>query len=110
MTSVRPKRPAPSRHGLLFGGDALYQILAELATRRGKEFTVKSLATNIDRTPEHTRSEIEKLIKLRVVAETGRKRKARVYAVTETSVSDTLLELQTALVRQLGKYKRPRAV
>ncbi|MDQ3380857.1 MAG: hypothetical protein M3546_11165 [Actinomycetota bacterium] len=110
MTSPRRRRPAPSRHGLLFGSDALYQVLAELAKDRGDQFTTKGLSGKIERTPEHTRSEIQKLMRLKVVEEVGRDRKARIYAVTDTPLADDLLELPSVLVAQLGRFKRPRAL
>lgn len=110
MTSQRRRRPTPSRHGLLFGGDALYQVIAELARDRSDQFTTKSLSRKIKRTPEHTRSEIRKLMRLRVVEEVGRDRKARLYALTDTPLTDDLLELPSVLVAQLGRFKRPRAL
>jgi uncharacterized LabA/DUF88 family protein len=33
-------RPQTSPHGKLFGGDSLYEVLAELAKNRGKRFSV----------------------------------------------------------------------
>lgn len=107
--STRRKRPPPSRHGLLFGGDGLYQVLAYLAKERPPEFTTKILAKRIRRTPEHTRTEIEKLITLGVVEEVRRVRKARVYGVRETPLSNHVLELPAVLLQQLGQYRRPRA-
>ena len=106
----RRKRPAPSRHGLLFGGDALFQVLVALAERRADTFTTKTLSNEIARTPEHTRAEITKLIALDVVEEIGRDRKTRLYAVKKTNLSSELLDLPDALIEQLGSYKRPRAV
>jgi hypothetical protein len=107
--STPRKRPQPSRHGLLFGGDGLYQVLAYLAKERPPEFTTKILAKRIRRTPEHTRTEVEKLITLGVVEEVRRIRKARVYGVRNTPLSDQVLELPAALLQQLGRYRRPRA-
>ena len=103
----RRKRPAPSRHGLLFGGDALYQVLAQLAKEPRAEFTTSSLSRCVGRTPEHTRSEIEKLIALDVVEEVRRERKTRVYKMKNNHLADDLLELPEALVGQFGKYRRP---
>jgi len=107
--SARRKRPPPSRHGLLFGGDGLYQVLAYLAKERPQEFTTRVLAKRIRRTPEHTRTEVEKLITLGVVEEVRRMRRARVYGVTDTPLSDQVLELTGVLLQQLGRYRRPRA-
>jgi hypothetical protein len=106
---AKRKRPPRSRHGLLFGGDALYQVLAELAKDPNREFTVKGLAEQITRTPEHTRSEIEKLLALGVVGEVRRERRARIYSVTGTPLSHDLLNLPRVLVKQLGRYKRREA-
>jgi len=101
------KRPPPSRHGLIFGGDALYQVLAQLSKDRDGEFTTNELAAAISRTPEHTRREIEKLIELDVLKEVRRDRKTRIYALTPTPLSEELLDLPELLVRQLGRYRRP---
>lgn len=105
--SARRKRLPPSRHGRLFGGDALYQVLAELAKSRSNRFTAMKLAQTIQRTPEHTRSELEKLLALDVIEEVARERKARVYAVKDTPLTNAVLDLPTALVQLLGAYKRP---
>lgn len=107
--SPRRKRPPPSRHGLLFGGDALYQLLAYLARERPHKFTTQQLAKRIKRTPEHTRTEIDKLIALGVVEQVGKFRKTRLYGITDSTLSDELLDLPDVLVEQLGRYRRPRA-
>lgn len=109
LPSQRRKRPPPSRHGLLFGGDALYQLLAYFARERPDKFTALGLAKRIRRTPEHTRAEIEKLIELGVVEQVGRERKTRLYSITDSVLSEELLDLPEALVEQLGRYRRPRA-
>jgi hypothetical protein len=106
-TPRRPRRP-PSRHGLLFGGDALYQVLAQLAKRGAREFTTQSMSRLIGRTPEHTRREIEKLIALGAVEEVRRQRKTRVYKVRDTPLAEELLDLPDVLVAELGRYRRPR--
>ena len=103
----RRRRRPPSPHGLLFGSDALYQVLAQLAGTRSIEFTTKTLSGRIKRTPEHTRNEIDKLIKLGVVVETRRDRKTRVYKVTESTISDEVLDLPNALIAVLGRYRKP---
>jgi hypothetical protein len=114
MTQLPPatskrKRPPPSRHGLLFGGDALYQVLEYLANERPREFTTKALAKRIKRTPEHTRAEIDKLIAVGVVGEVRRDRKTRIYGIRKTDLSKEMLDLPAVLVEQLGRYRRPRA-
>jgi len=103
----RRKRRPPSRHGLLFGSDALYQVLAQLARTQGKEFTTKELARRIRRTQEHTRSEIDKLIRLGIVEEARRERKTRIYKVTESKIADEVLDLPAALTAELGRYRKP---
>jgi hypothetical protein len=107
--SPRRKRPPPSKHGLLFGGDALYQLLAYLARERPEAFTTIGLAKRIKRTPEHTRTEIEKLIVLGVLQQVGKARKTRLYSITDSTLSDELLDLPDVLVDQLGRYRRPSA-
>lgn len=103
----RRKRKPPSLHGLLFGSDALYQVLAQLARTRTAEFTTKTLSQGIGRTPEHTRREIEKLIALGVVVEDRRDRKTRVYKVTKSGITNEVLDLPTALIAELGRYRKP---
>ncbi len=93
--SPRRKRPPLSKHGLLFGGDALYQLLAYLAQERPEEFSTLQLATRIKRTPEHTRSEIDKLIELGVLEQVGNDRKTRLYGITDSTLSDELLDLRS---------------
>jgi len=94
---------------LLFGGDALYQLLAYLARERPEEFTTVGLAKRIRRTPEHTRTEIAKLISLGVIEQVGKERMTRLYSITDSSLTDELLDLPDVLVDQLGRYRRPRA-
>jgi hypothetical protein len=106
-STPRRKRKPPSPHGLLFGSDALYQVLAQLARTRTVEFTTKTLSRRIRRTPEHTRREIEKLIALGVVSEERRDGKTRVYLVTKSKITDEVLDLPEALIAELGRYRKP---
>jgi hypothetical protein len=109
-------RPQTSAHGKLFGGDSLYEVLAELAARRRAKFSVTpsgdrrvvALADAVRRTPVQTRREVRKLQKLGVLEEVERRRKTEVYAVTESEISDAVLSLPELLVTRLGAYRRRR--
>jgi hypothetical protein len=113
---MKSGRPQTSLHGKLFGGDSLYEVLAELAANRGAKFSVLPmddrsvipLAKAIRRTPVQTRKEVRKLQKVGVLDEVERRRRTEVYAVTESTISDKVLSLPGLLVAQLGVYRRPR--
>ena len=93
----------------LDGSARAYQLLAYLARERPNEFSTKQLADRIKRTPEHTRSEIDKLIELGVLEQVGNDRKTRLYGITDSTLSEELLDLPGVLVEQLCRYRRPRA-
>jgi hypothetical protein len=107
-------RPQTSPHGKLFGGDSLYEVLAELAKNRGKRFSVVPvqqrdvvpLAETVGRTPKQTRSEIRKLQSVGVLAEVERVRKTEIYAVAEGELAERLLSLPAVLIKGLGPYRR----
>jgi len=111
---MKPGRPQTSPHGKLFGGDSLYEVLAELAANRGKKFsvlpmqdrTVVPLAEMIGRTPTQTRKEVRKLQKVGVLEQVERLRKAEVYAIAENDIADHVLSLPELLVERLGRYPR----
>ncbi len=114
---MKPGRPQTSPHGKLFGGDSLYEVLAELAAHRGQRFSVLPmhdsavipLAKRIGRTPTQTRKEIRKLQNVGVVEQVERLRKAEVYAVAENEIADRLLALPGLLVKRLGRYRVAKA-
>lgn len=109
-------RTQTSQHGKLFGGDSLYEVLAELAANRGEKFSVLPvpddvaipLATRIGRTPTQTRKEIRKLQGVGVLEEVERLRKSEVYAIAENEIADQLLALPELLVKRLGRYQSTR--
>lgn len=110
---MKPGRPQTSPHGKLFGGDSLYEVLAELAAHRGQRFSVLPmqdravvpLAKAIGRTPTQTRKEVRKLQSVGVLEQVERLRKAEVYAVAENEIADRLLALPDLLVKRLGHYR-----
>jgi hypothetical protein len=107
-------RPQTSPHGRLFGGDSLYEVLAELAKNRGKRFSVVPvqepdvvpLAEAVGRTPKQTRGEIRKLQSVGVLAEVERVRKTEIYAVADGEITEQVLSLPAVLVKRLGPYRR----
>ena len=113
---MKTGRPPTSRHGKLFGGDSLYEVLAALAANRGKRFSVLpmededkeivALARAIGRTVTQTRREVRKLQTIGVLEEVDRRRKAEVYAVRDDALTDRVLSLPDLLVQRLGAYKR----
>jgi hypothetical protein len=111
---VKPGRPQTSPHGKLFGGDSLYEVLAELAVHRGQRFSVTpvqdrkviALAETIRRTPTQTRNEVRKLQRMGVLEEVQRVRKAEVYAVSDDALAELVLSLPELLVERLGPYGR----
>jgi predicted transcriptional regulator len=112
--SRKQGRPQTSDHGKLFGGDSLYEVLAELAARRRATFSVTptadrkvvALAEAAQRTPAQIRREVRKLQSLGVLKEVERRRKTELFAVTESEISRTVLSLPKLLVAQLGAYRR----
>jgi hypothetical protein len=116
-TTVKPGRPQTSPHGKLFGGDSLYEVLAELATHRGQRFSVLPmqdravipLAMRIGRTPTQTRKEIRKLQNVGVLEQGERLRKTEVYAIAENEIADRVLGLPDLLVKRLGRYSAAKA-
>lgn len=109
---MKPGRPQTSPHGKLFGGDSLYEVLAELAANRGKKFSVLPmhdravipLAKTIGRTPTQTRKEIRKLQNVGVLEEVERLRKAEIFAIAQNDIADRVLSLPELLVKRLGRY------
>ncbi len=114
---MKSGRPQTSPHGKLFGGDSLYEVLAELAANRGRKFSVLPmrdravipLAERIGRTPTQTRKEVRKLQAVGVLEEVQRFRKAEVYAIAEDEIADRLLSLPDLLVKRLGRYHSAKA-
>lgn len=112
--TTSPGRPTTTPHGRLFGGDSLYEVLAELAARRGAKFSVTAtddeevvpLAETIRRTPAQTRREVRKLQEIGVLKKVERRRKTEVYAVTDEPISENLVSLPELLVARLGPYQR----
>jgi hypothetical protein len=111
---MKSGRPQTSPHGKLFGGDALYEVLAELAVNRGRKFSVLPmsegavipLAKTIGRTPAQTRKEVRKLQAVGVLEEVQRLRKAEIYAIAENEFAGHLLSIPDLLVERLGRYRR----
>src|SRR3972149_5611023 len=111
---MKPGRPQTSPHGKLFGGDSLYEVLAELAANRGKKFsvlpmqdrTVVPLAEMIGRTPTQTRKEVRKLQKVGVLEQVERLRKGEVCAVAETTIAAPVLSHPGLPVGRLGRSPR----
>jgi CelD/BcsL family acetyltransferase involved in cellulose biosynthesis len=109
-----PGRPTTSSHGRLFGGDSLYEVLAELAAHRGAKFsvtatddsTVLPLAATIRRTARQTRKEVRKLQEIGVLEEVARQRKTEVFKITDDAISRNLLSLPELLIARLGAYQR----
>jgi hypothetical protein len=107
-------RPTTSPHGRLFGGDSLYEVLAELAAQSDARFsvtptgdeTVIPLAQSIRRTARQTRKEVRKLQEIGVLEEVERRRKTEVYKVTDKAISDHVLSLPELLIARLGAYRR----
>jgi hypothetical protein len=112
---MKSGRPQTSAHGKIFGGDTLYEVLAELAANPEAKFSVlpsadravRPLAKTIRRTPAQTRKEVRKLQNVGVLKEVERRRKTEVYAVTESAISEKLLSLPELLVARLGTYRQP---
>ena len=111
---MKPTRSQTSLHGKLFGGDSLYEVLAELAANRGSKFSVLPmqsssvvpLAERIGRTPTQTRNEVRKLQTVGVLEQVDRLRKTEVYAIAENDIADHVLSLPELLVERLGRYPR----
>jgi hypothetical protein len=110
---MKTGRPPTSPHGKLFGGDSLYEVLATLAANRGKRFSVLPmedadvvpLARTIGRAVTQTRREVRKLKAVGLLEEIERRRKAEVYAVSKSKLSDQVLSLPDLLVERLGPYR-----
>jgi hypothetical protein len=111
---MKPTRSQTSPHGKHFGGDSLFEVLAELAANRGSKFSVLPmrsssvvpLAERIGRTPTQTRNEVRKLQNVGVLEQVDRLRKAEVFAIAENDIAAHLLSLPELLVEQLGRYPR----
>lgn len=99
-------RPPTSLHGRLFGGDALYEVLAELARSRKNHFSTEMLATKVDRSLPQTRKEIRKLENVGAITLVRKKGKQEYFAAADNDIGDALFSLPPLLVRQLGPYRR----
>lgn len=104
-------RPQISPHGRLFGGDSLYEVLAELAANRGEKFSVLPLqdpaviplAMRIGRTSTQTRKEVRKLQRVGVLEEIDRLRKAEVYGIAQNEMAGA----RTVATRVTHRATRP---
>jgi hypothetical protein len=104
MTVVN--RGPVSRHGRLFGGDTLYEVLAEIARSTGPVRAV-GLADAIGRTPKQTRDELAKLQEVGVLRPVGKDGKALLMGPGESALARAVLSLPRLLDEELGSYARP---
>jgi hypothetical protein len=96
-------RPPTSLHGRLFGGDTLYEVLAEIARSKKPTYAVP-LAAELGRTTKQTRDELAKLQQLHILDEIAREGKAHLLGPASNPLAKAILQLPQLLVAELGPY------
>lgn len=101
-------REAVSDHGLLFGENSLYEVLAAIAGRTGEPFHGAALAREVARTEAQVQTEISKLARLGVLEPEPLAGRARHWHARQTPLAASIFSLPALLEGELGSYRRAR--
>src|SRR2546423_1369351 len=97
-------REVVTDHGLLFGGNTLFEVLLAVARRRGLEFHGAAIAHSIGRTEAQTNRELAKLARLKVLETRPAQGRRKIWTTSTRPLAVELLAIPSLLESELGSY------
>jgi hypothetical protein len=105
---TKPRAPI-SPHGRLFGGDSMYEVLAEVARRRRGSFNAHQIAQVVDRHPSQVQRDLDRLITIGVLEPVDTAGAAKPLRRRHTQLARTVVALPRLIENEIGSYPRPDA-
>ena len=97
-----PGKEPISERGLLFGSDSLFEVLRDIASRRGKPFHGAAVASAIGRSRKQTQSELAKLRTLGVIEPVGTKGRREQLRVADARHARAIVGLPALIEAATG--------
>ncbi len=102
---ARTRTPV-SAHGRLFGGDSMYEVLAELARLRRSQFHAYEIAQRIDRHPSQVQGHLARLMAIGVLEEIEARGAAQPMRRKSTPLARSVVSLPGLIESEIGVYTR----
>ncbi len=103
---MKKTREPISRHGRLFGGDSMYEVLVEIAGLGPREFNAHQIALTIGRHPSQVQKDIDRLIAIGVLDAVPGRGAANPLKRRRGRLARAVFSLPTLISSELGAYTR----
>jgi hypothetical protein len=102
---ARTREPI-SRHGRLFGGDSMYEVLQAIAGLGSGEFNAHQIALTIGRHPSQVQKDIDRLVSIGVLDSVPGRGAAKPFKRCGGKLARTVFSLPALISTELGEYTR----